>query len=125
MASRLSDSSGHALIRFSLTPAAHKLWRVPHSKDSISLRRMGRLVIMTGNVKFDRSGDFKYAKAGETLPAGYQPLDVNTKIATFTYTAGQFTLLSNPSGEVTLLGNPGSAYAATNAAWFTDDPMPA
>lgn len=109
----------------SLTPAAHKLWRVPHSKDSISLRRMGRLVIMTGNVKFDRSGDFKYAKAGETLPAGYRPLDVNTKIATFTYTAGQFTLLSNPSGEVTLLGNPGSAYAATNAAWFTDDPMPA
>lgn len=98
---------------------------MPYSKDSIALRRMGRLVIMTGNVKFDRSGDCNYTKAGETLPVGYRPLDVNTKIATFTYATGQFTLLSNPSGEVTLLGNPGSSYSATNAAWFTDDPMPA
>ena len=109
----------------SLTPTAHRSWRVPYSKDSIALRRMGRLVIMTGNVKFDRSGDCNYTKAGETLPVGYRPLDVNTKIATFTYATGQFTLLSNPSGEVTLLGNPGSSYSATNAAWFTDDPMPA
>ena len=46
-------------------------------------------------------------------------------IGRFTYDGGQFNLLSQPSGEVTMLGNPGSAYACTSAAWFTNDPMPA
>lgn len=86
---------------------------------------MGSLCIMTGNVKFNQSGVNNYSKATETLPAGYRPTQGNTMIGRFTYDGGQFNLLSQPSGEVTMLGNPGSAYACTSAAWFTNDPMPA
>ena len=109
----------------SLTQRVKTAWRVPYSSDNVLLARMGSLCIMTGNVKFNQSGGNNYSKATETLPAGYRPTQVNTMIGRFTYDGGQFNLLSQPSGEVTMLGNPGSAYACTSAAWFTNDPMPA
>lgn len=109
----------------SLTQRVKTAWRVPYSSDNVLLARMGSLCIMTGNVKFNQSGGNNYSKANETLPAGYRPTQVNTMIGRFTYDGGQFNLLSQPSGEVTMLGNPGSAYACTSAAWFTNDPMPA
>ena len=109
----------------SLTQRVQILWRVPYSSDNVLLARMGSLCIMTGNVKFDRSCVNNYSKAAETLPAGYRPAQVNTMIGRFTYDGGQFNLLSHPNGEVTMLGNPGSAYACTGVAWFTNDPMPA
>ncbi|CCK34687.1 putative uncharacterized domain protein [Bifidobacterium longum subsp. longum CECT 7347] len=109
----------------SLTQRVKTAWRVPYSSDNVLLARMGSLCIMTGNVKFNQSGGNNYSKASETLPAGYRPTQVNTMIGRFTYDGGQFNLLSQPSGEVTMLGNPGSAYACTSAAWFTNDPMPA
>lgn len=109
----------------SLTQRVKTAWRVPYSSDNVLLARMGSLCIMTGNVKFNQSGGNNYSKASETLPAGYRPTQVNTMIGRFTYDGGQFNLLGQPSGEVTMLGNPGSAYACTSAAWFTNDPMPA
>lgn len=109
----------------SLTQRVKTAWRVPYSSDNVLLARMGSLCIMTGNVKFNKSGVNNYSKANETLPAGYRPTQGNTMIGRFTYDGGQFNLLSQPSGEVTMLGNPGSAYACTSAAWFTNDPMPA
>lgn len=109
----------------SLTQRVQILWRVPYSSSNVLLARMGSLCIMTGNVKFNHSGVNNYSKAIETLPAGYRPAQVNTMIGRFTYDGGQFNLLSQPSGEVTMLGNPGSAYACTGVAWFTNDPMPA
>lgn len=109
----------------SLTQRVKTAWRVPYSSNNVLLARMGSLCIMTGNVKFNQSGGNNYSKASETLPAGYRPTQVNTMIGRFTYDGGQFNLLSQPSGEVTMLGNPGSAYACTSAAWFTNDPMPA
>ena len=115
----------HTLNRDSLTQRVKTAWRVPYSSDNVLLARMGSLCIMTGNVKFNQSGENNYSKATETLPAGYRPTQVNTMIGRFTYDGGQFNLLSQPSGEVTMLGNPGSAYACTSAAWFTNDPMPA
>ncbi|TCD96433.1 hypothetical protein MCC10016_1100 [Bifidobacterium longum subsp. longum] len=115
----------HTLNRDSLTQRVKTAWRVPYSSDNVLLARMGSLCIMTGNVKFNKSGVNNYSKANETLPAGYRPTQANTMIGRFTYDGGQFNLLSQPSGEVTMLGNPGSAYACTSAAWFTNDPMPA
>lgn len=115
----------HTLNRDSLTQRVQILWRVPYSSSNVLLARMGSLCIMTGNVKFDHSGVNNYSKATETLPAGYRPAQVNTMIGRFTYDGGQFNLLSHPSGEVIMLGNPGSAYACTGVAWFTNDPMPA
>lgn len=115
----------HTLNRDSLTQRVKTAWRVPYSSDNVLLARMGSLCIMTGNVKFNQSGSNNYSKADETLPAGYRPTQGNTMIGRFTYDGGQFNLLSQPSGEVTMLGNPGSAYACTSAAWFTNDPMPA
>lgn len=109
----------------SLTQRVKTAWRVPYSSNNVLLARMGSLCIMTGNVKFNQSGGNNYSKASETLPAGYRPTQVNTMIGRFTYDGGQFNLLGQPSGEVTMLGNPGSAYACTSAAWFTNDPMPA
>lgn len=109
----------------SLTQRVKTAWRVPYSSGNVLLVRMGSLCIMTGNVKFNQSGGNNYSKATETLPAGYRPTQGNTMIGRFTYDGGQFNLLSQPSGEVTMLGNPGSAYACTSAAWFTNDPMPA
>lgn len=109
----------------SLTQRVKTAWRVPYSSGNVLLARMGSLCIMTGNVKFNQSGGNNYSKASETLPAGYRPAAGNTMIGRFTYDGGQFNLLSQPSGEVTMLGNPGSAYACTSAAWFTNDPMPA
>lgn len=109
----------------SLTQRVKTAWRVPYSSGNVLLARMGSLCIMTGNVKFNQSGGNNYSKATETLPAGYRPTQVNTMIGRFTYDGGQFNLLGQPSGEVTMLGNPGSAYACTSAAWFTNDPMPA
>ena len=109
----------------SLTQRVKTAWRVPYSSGNVLLARMGSLCIMTGNVKFNQSGGNNYSKASETLPAGYRPTAGNTMIGRFTYDGGQFNLLSQPSGEVTMLGNPGSAYACTSAAWFTNDPMPA
>lgn len=109
----------------SLTQRVKTAWRVPYSSDNVLLARMGSLCIMTGNVKFNKSGGNNYSKASETLPAGYRPTQGNTMIGRFTYDGGQFNLLGQPSGEVTMLGNPGSAYACTSAAWFTNDPMPA
>lgn len=109
----------------SLTQRVKTAWRVPYSSGNVLLARMGSLCIMTGNVKFNQSGGNNYSKASETLPAGYRPTQGNTMIGRFTYDGGQFNLLGQPSGEVTMLGNPGSAYACTSAAWFTNDPMPA
>lgn len=99
-------------------------WRVPYSSGSVDLLRQGDLCIMTGNVKFSQSGENNYATMTETIPVGYRPVTVNTKIACFTHSYGQFTLLAAPTGVVTGLGDPKSSYAATNGTWFTNDPMP-
>ena len=99
-------------------------WRVPYSRDSILLTRIGDICFMGGNVKFNSSGQNNYTKAQEKLPEGYRPVTVNTPVAVF---GGETTFIcyGEANGTVTMLGNPNSAYAGCTSVWRTADPMPA
>lgn len=99
-------------------------WRVPYSRDSILLTRIGDICFMGGNVKFNSSGQSNYTKAQEKLPEGYRPVTVNTPVAVF---GGETTFIcyGEANGTVTMLGNPNSAYAGCTGVWRTADPMPA
>ena len=99
-------------------------WRVPYSRDSILLTRIGDICFMGGNVKFNSSGQNNYTKAQEKLPEGYRPVTVNTPVAVF---GGETTFIcyGEANGTVTMLGNPNSAYAGCTGVWRTTDPMPA
>ena len=99
-------------------------WRVPYSRDSILLTRIGDICFMGGNVKFNSSGQNNYTKAQEKLPEGYRPVTVNTPVAVF---GGETTFIcyGEANGTVTMLGNPNSAYAGCTGVWRTADPMPA
>lgn len=99
-------------------------WRVPYSRDSILLTRIGDICFMGGNVKFNSSGQNNYTKAQEKLPEGYRPVIVNTPVAVF---GGETTFIcyGEADGTVTMLGNPNSAYAGCTGVWRTADPMPA
>lgn len=99
-------------------------WRVPYSRDSILLTRIGDICFMGGNVKFNSSGQNNYTKAQEKLPEGYRPVIVNTPVAVF---GGETTFIcyGEANGTVTMLGNPNSAYAGCTGVWRTADPMPA
>ena len=99
-------------------------WRVPYSRDSILLTRIGDICFMGGNVKFNSSGQNNYTKAQEKLPEGYRPVVVNTPVAVF---GGETTFIcyGEANGTVTMLGNPNSAYAGCTGVWRTADPMPA
>ena len=99
-------------------------WRVPYSRDSVLLTRIGNICFMGGNVKFDQSGENNYTKAQEKLPEGYRPVIVNTPVAVF---GGETTFIcyGEANGTVTMLGNPNSAYAGCTGVWRTADPMPA
>jgi hypothetical protein len=100
------------------------MWRVPYSRDSILLTRIGDICFMGGNVKFNSSGQNNYTKAQEKLPEGYRPVIVNTPVAVF---GGETTFIcyGEANGTVTMLGNPNSAYAGCTGVWRTADPMPA
>ena len=99
-------------------------WRVPYSRDSVLLTRIGNICFMGGNVKFDQSGENNYTKAQEKLPEGYRPVIANTPVAVF---GGETTFIcyGEANGTVTMLGNPNSAYAGCTGVWRTADPMPA
>ena len=99
-------------------------WRVPYSRDSILLTRIGDICFMGGNVKFNSSGQNNYTKAQEKLPEGYRPVIANTPVAVF---GGETTFIcyGEANGTVTMLGNPNSAYAGCTGVWRTADPMPA
>lgn len=99
-------------------------WRVPYSRGSVLLTRIGDICFMGGNVKFDSSGQNNYTKAQEKLPEGYRPVVVNTPVAVF---GGETTFIcyGEANGTVTMLGNPNSAYAGCTGVWRTADPMPA
>ena len=99
-------------------------WRVPYSRDSILLTRIGDICFMGGNVKFNSSGQNNYTTAQEKIPEGYRPVSVNTPVAVF---GGETTFIcyGEANGTVTMLGNPNSAYAGCTGVWRTADPMPA
>lgn len=99
-------------------------WRVPYSRDSVLLTRIGNICFMGGNVKFDQSGENNYTKAQEKIPEGYRPVSVNTPVAVF---GGNTTFIcyGEANGTVTMLGNPNSAYAGCAGVWRTADPVPA
>ena len=99
-------------------------WRVPYSRDSILLTRIGDICFMGGNVKFNSSGQNNYTKAQEKLPEGYRPVIANTPVAVF---GGETTFIcyGEANGTVTMLGNPNSAYAGCTGVWRTADLMPA
>ena len=99
-------------------------WRVPYSRDSVLLTRIGNICFMGGNVKFDQSGENNYTKAQEKIPEGYRPVSVNTPVAVF---GGNTTFIcyGEANGTVTMLGNPNSAYAGCTGVWRTADPVPA
>lgn len=99
-------------------------WRVPYSRDSVLLTRIGNICFMGGNVKFDQSGENNYTKAQEKIPEGYRPVSINTPVAVF---GGETTFIcyGEANGTVTMLGNPNSAYTGCTGVWRTTDPMPA
>lgn len=99
-------------------------WRVPYSRDSVLLTRIGGICFMGGNVKFNNSGQNNYTTAQEKIPEGYRPVSVNTPVAVF---GGETTFIcyGEANGTVTMLGNPNSAYAGCTGVWRTADPMPA
>lgn len=99
-------------------------WRVPYSRDSVVLTRIGDICFMGGNVKFNSSGQNNYTTAQEKIPEGYRPVSVNTPVAVF---GGETTFIcyGEANGTVTMLGNPNSAYAGCTGVWRTADPMPA
>ncbi|PWH09269.1 hypothetical protein CWE05_03055 [Bifidobacterium longum] len=100
-------------------------WKPPYTNNRIRFERVGSMVFVNGNVKFDNTGENNYTKANETLPIGWRPTDVNTPIQ-FHGLGGTFScLFGDQGGECFMLGNPNSAYATASGAWVTNDPMPA
>lgn len=100
-------------------------WRVPYSRDSIALTRVGDICFAGGNVKFNQSGENNYTQARETIPEGYRPAETsNVPIAVFGGNT-TFILYGEHTGRVIMLGNPNSAYAGCTGVWRTADPMPA
>lgn len=101
---------------------AHLSWKAPYSNSTIQFDRIGNIVICHGNVKFTASGQCNYSTAGETLPKGFRPTEVNVPIV-FSM-SGNFALLFEQTGKVTMLGNPNSAYACCTGSWYTNDDFP-
>ena len=110
-------------ISESVSPFKRISWKVPYSDDCIQFERVGRVVLVHGNVKFTGSGQQNYAQANEIIPKGFRPVGANTAIV-FSM-SGNFALLADENGKVAMLGDPASAYACCTGSWFTRDPFPA
>lgn len=92
-------------------------WKPPYSADRIVLNRIGNIVTVNGNVKFDGSGQQNYSTANETIPETFRPLADQSIIS---FPSCGFSLLVMRDGKVQMLGDPKSAYSTAHGCWMTE-----
>ena len=91
-------------------------WKPPYTNDSLTLCRLGRIVTINGNVKFNGSGTQNYAPALETIPEAFRPLADQSIIS---FPSCGFSLLVTRDGKLQMLGDPKSAYSTAHGCWIT------
>lgn len=90
-------------------------WKPPYTNSRLTLCRVGRIVTINGNVKFDGSGQQNYSTANETIPEAFRPLADQSIIS---FPSCGFTLLVSRDGKVQMLGDPKSAYSTAHGCWM-------
>jgi len=90
-------------------------WKPPYTNSRLTLCRVGRIVTINGNVKFDGSGQQNYSTAVETIPEAFRPLADQTIIS---FPSCGFSLLVMRDGKVQMLGDPKSAYSTAHGCWM-------
>ena len=101
--------------RGALWDSVTQLWKPPYTNDRLTLCRVGRVVTVNGNVKFDGSGQQNYSTANETIPEAFRPLADMSIIA---FPSCGFSLLVMRDGKVQMLGDPKSAYSTAHGCWL-------
>ena len=92
-------------------------WKPPYTNDKLTLCRVGRIVTINGNVKFDGSGQQNYSMAHETIPETFRPLADQSIIS---FPSCGFSLLVMRDGKVQMLGDTKSAYSTAHGCWMTE-----
>ena len=92
-------------------------WKPPYTNSRLTLCRVGRIVTINGNVKFDGSGQQNYSTANETIPEAFRPLADQGIIA---FPSCGFSLLVMRNGKVQMLGDPKAAYSTAHGCWMTE-----
>ena len=92
-------------------------WKPPYTNSRLTLCRVGRIVTINGNVKFDGSGQQNYSTANETIPEAFRPLADQSIIS---FPSCGFSLLVMRDGKVQMLGDPKSAYSTAHGCWMTE-----
>ena len=90
-------------------------WKPPYTNSRLTLCRVGRIVTINGNVKFDGSGQQNYSTANETFPEAFRPLADQSIIS---FPSCGFSLLVMRDGKVQMLGDPKSAYSTAHGCWM-------
>ena len=92
-----------------------QLWKPPYTNSRLILCRVGRIVTINGNVKFDGGGQQNYSTANETFPEAFRPLADQSIIS---FPSCGFSLLVMCDGRVQMLGDPKSAYSTAHGCWM-------
>lgn len=92
-------------------------WKPPYTNSRLTLCRVGRIVTINGNVKFDGSGQQNYSTANETIPETFRPLADQSIIS---FPSCGFSLLVMRDGKVQMLGDPKAAYSTAHGCWMTE-----
>lgn len=92
-----------------------QLWKPPYTDIRLTLCRVGRIVTINGNVKFEYSGQQDYSMAIETVPEAFRPLADQSIIS---FPSCGFSLLVMRDGKVQMLGDPKSAYSTAHGCWM-------
>lgn len=103
--------------RGALWDSVTQQWKPPYTNSSLTLCRVGRIVTINGNVKFDGSGQQNYSTANETIPETFRPLADQSIIS---FPSCGFSLLVMRDGKVQMLGDPKSAYSTAHGCWMTE-----
>lgn len=90
-------------------------WKPPYTNSRLTLCRVGRIVTINGNVKFDGSGQQNYSTANETIPEAFRPLADQSIIS---FPSCGFSLLVMRDGKVQMLGDTKSAYSTAHGCWM-------
>lgn len=92
-------------------------WKPPYTNSRLTLCRVGRIVTINGNVKFDGSGQQNYSTANETIPEAFRPLADQSIIS---FPSCGFSLLVMRDGKVQMLGDPKAAYSTAHGCWMAE-----
>lgn len=101
--------------RGALWDSVTQQWKPPYTNSRLTLCRVGRVVTINGNVKFDGSGQQNYSTANETIPEAFRPLADQSIIS---FPSCGFSLLVMCDGKVQMLGDPKSAYSTAHGCWM-------